>query len=143
MVGCFTESTVGISAVAQLLPLVDHADVDGAALLAEDVKFRELGLLIIDEEQVDTAARIFDLDADGFAERRYVVRTHRRNALLLTVEKKEHTNTVAVAREVRGVLERFRSRLDAGLDVRERIVVVHGGAPSSSWSCGRSLRGPW
>lgn len=37
MVGCFTESTVGISAVAQLLPLVDYADVDGAALLAEDV----------------------------------------------------------------------------------------------------------
>ncbi len=37
MVGCFTESTVGISAVAQLLPLVDYADLDGALLLAEDV----------------------------------------------------------------------------------------------------------
>jgi L-alanine-DL-glutamate epimerase-like enolase superfamily enzyme len=37
MVGCMTESTVGISAIAQLLPLVDYADVDGAALLARDV----------------------------------------------------------------------------------------------------------
>jgi L-alanine-DL-glutamate epimerase-like enolase superfamily enzyme len=37
MVGCMTESTVGISAIAQLLPLVDYADVDGAALLAQDI----------------------------------------------------------------------------------------------------------
>ena len=37
MVGCFTESTVGISAIAQLLPLLDYADMDGALLLAEDV----------------------------------------------------------------------------------------------------------
>jgi len=37
MVGCFTESTVGISAIAQLLPLVDYADLDGALLLARDV----------------------------------------------------------------------------------------------------------
>lgn len=37
MVGCMTESTVGISAIAQLLPLVDYADVDGAALLARDI----------------------------------------------------------------------------------------------------------
>jgi len=36
MVGCMTESSVGISAVAQLLPLVDYADLDGALLLAED-----------------------------------------------------------------------------------------------------------
>lgn len=37
MIGCMTESSVGISAVAQLLPLVDYADVDGAVLLARDV----------------------------------------------------------------------------------------------------------
>jgi len=37
MVGCFTESSVGISAAAQLLPLVDYADLDGALLLAEDI----------------------------------------------------------------------------------------------------------
>ncbi|MDZ7615820.1 MAG: enolase C-terminal domain-like protein, partial [Patescibacteria group bacterium] len=36
MVGCFTESSVGISAAAQLLPLLDYADLDGAMLLAED-----------------------------------------------------------------------------------------------------------
>jgi L-alanine-DL-glutamate epimerase-like enolase superfamily enzyme len=37
MVGCFTESTVGISAAAQLLPLVDYADIDGPLLLAQDL----------------------------------------------------------------------------------------------------------
>lgn len=37
MAGCMTESTVGISAVAQLLPLVDFADMDGALLLARDI----------------------------------------------------------------------------------------------------------
>ncbi|MBM3882437.1 MAG: dipeptide epimerase [Verrucomicrobia bacterium] len=37
MVGCMCESTVGISAIAQLLPLLDHVDMDGAVLLARDV----------------------------------------------------------------------------------------------------------
>lgn len=37
MVGCMTESTVGISALAQLLPLLDYVDMDGAALLATDI----------------------------------------------------------------------------------------------------------
>ncbi len=37
MMGCMTESTVGISAAAQLLPLVDYADLDGPLLLKEDV----------------------------------------------------------------------------------------------------------
>jgi L-alanine-DL-glutamate epimerase-like enolase superfamily enzyme len=37
MVGCMTESTVGISAIAQLLPLLDYVDMDGAALLASDI----------------------------------------------------------------------------------------------------------
>jgi L-alanine-DL-glutamate epimerase-like enolase superfamily enzyme len=37
MVGCMTESTVGISAIAQLLPMLDFVDMDGAALLAEDI----------------------------------------------------------------------------------------------------------
>jgi len=36
MVGCMTESSVGISAAAQLAPLLDYADLDGAALLAND-----------------------------------------------------------------------------------------------------------
>ena len=37
MVGCMTESSVGISAPAQLLPLLDYADLDGAVLLKEDI----------------------------------------------------------------------------------------------------------
>ena len=37
MVGCMTESTVGISAIAQLLPLLDYVDMDGALLLATDI----------------------------------------------------------------------------------------------------------
>ena len=37
MIGCMVESSVGISAAAQLLPLLDYADIDGAELLAGDV----------------------------------------------------------------------------------------------------------
>ena len=37
MVGCMTESSVGISAIAHLLPLLDYVDMDGAILLAEDI----------------------------------------------------------------------------------------------------------
>ena len=36
MVGCMAESSVGISAAAQLAPLLDYADLDGAVLLAGD-----------------------------------------------------------------------------------------------------------
>ncbi len=34
MVGCMVESSVGISGAAQLLPLLDYADLDGAVLLS-------------------------------------------------------------------------------------------------------------
>jgi L-alanine-DL-glutamate epimerase-like enolase superfamily enzyme len=37
MVGCMTESTVGISAIAQLAPQLDFVDMDGAMLLKEDI----------------------------------------------------------------------------------------------------------
>ncbi len=37
MVGSMNESSVGTSAVAHLLPLLDHVDMDGPLLLAEDV----------------------------------------------------------------------------------------------------------
>jgi L-alanine-DL-glutamate epimerase-like enolase superfamily enzyme len=37
MVGCMTESTVGISAIAHLLPELDYVDMDGSLLLEEDV----------------------------------------------------------------------------------------------------------
>ncbi|MEQ9453632.1 MAG: dipeptide epimerase [Phycisphaeraceae bacterium] len=36
MVGCMTETSVGIAAIAQLLPLLDYVDMDGALLLGED-----------------------------------------------------------------------------------------------------------
>jgi L-alanine-DL-glutamate epimerase-like enolase superfamily enzyme len=36
MAGCMIESSLGISAIAQIAPLLDHADFDGAALLADD-----------------------------------------------------------------------------------------------------------
>lgn len=37
MLGCMTESSVGISAIAQLLPLLNYVDIDGANLLAQDI----------------------------------------------------------------------------------------------------------
>jgi L-alanine-DL-glutamate epimerase-like enolase superfamily enzyme len=36
MVGCMSESSVGISAIGQLLPLLDYVDMDGAVLIARD-----------------------------------------------------------------------------------------------------------
>jgi L-alanine-DL-glutamate epimerase-like enolase superfamily enzyme len=36
MMGCMVESSLGISAAAQLAPLLDYADLDGAALLSND-----------------------------------------------------------------------------------------------------------
>lgn len=53
MVGCMTESTVGISAIAQLTPLLDYVDMDGALLLAKDVATGvriERGRVILPEE---------------------------------------------------------------------------------------------
>jgi L-Ala-D/L-Glu epimerase len=37
MVGCMNESSVGISAIAQLLPLLDYVDMDGSVLIARDI----------------------------------------------------------------------------------------------------------
>ncbi len=37
MVGCMCESSIGISAIAQLLPLLDYVDMDGAVLIAQDI----------------------------------------------------------------------------------------------------------
>ncbi|MGA9637607.1 dipeptide epimerase [Flavobacterium sp.] len=37
MVGCMTESSVGISAIAHLLPQLDYVDMDGPLLLAKDI----------------------------------------------------------------------------------------------------------
>jgi L-alanine-DL-glutamate epimerase-like enolase superfamily enzyme len=37
MIGCMTESTIGISAGAVLAPFCDFADLDGANLIANDI----------------------------------------------------------------------------------------------------------
>lgn len=37
MIGCMNETTIGTAAIAHLLPLLDHVDMDGPLLLAEDV----------------------------------------------------------------------------------------------------------
>jgi L-alanine-DL-glutamate epimerase-like enolase superfamily enzyme len=37
MIGCMTESSIGISAGAVLAPLSDYADLDGASLIANDI----------------------------------------------------------------------------------------------------------
>ncbi|APG61458.1 dipeptide epimerase [Christiangramia salexigens] len=37
MVGCMTESSVGISAIAHLTPMLDYVDMDGALLLKSDI----------------------------------------------------------------------------------------------------------
>ena len=37
MVGCMTESSIGISAIAHLLPQLDYVDMDGALLLSKDI----------------------------------------------------------------------------------------------------------
>ncbi len=37
MVGCMSESSVGISAIGMLLPLLDYVDMDGAVLIARDI----------------------------------------------------------------------------------------------------------
>jgi L-alanine-DL-glutamate epimerase-like enolase superfamily enzyme len=37
MAGCMTESTVGISAIAHLLPELDYVDMDGPLLLSKDI----------------------------------------------------------------------------------------------------------
>ena len=36
MCGCMTETSIGISAIAQLLPLLDYVDMDGSILIAND-----------------------------------------------------------------------------------------------------------
>ena len=53
MAGCMNESTVGISAIGQLLPLLDYADMDGALLIGRDIArgvHLEKGRVVFPEE---------------------------------------------------------------------------------------------
>ncbi|HWR94202.1 MAG TPA: dipeptide epimerase [Flavobacterium sp.] len=63
MVGCMTESTVGISGLAQLAPFLDYLDADGALLLQQDIasgvtfKFGE----IVYSETFGTGVKMLEL----------------------------------------------------------------------------------
>ena len=37
MSGCMTESSIGVSSMTQLAPLLDYIDADGAMLLKQDI----------------------------------------------------------------------------------------------------------
>jgi L-alanine-DL-glutamate epimerase-like enolase superfamily enzyme len=53
MVGCMIESSVGISAIAHLTPLLDYVDMDGAVLLNKDIAAGitlENGAIVFSEE---------------------------------------------------------------------------------------------
>ncbi len=54
MVGCMTESSIGISAIAHLVPLLDYVDMDGALLLKDDpadgVWLEDGELFFVDED---------------------------------------------------------------------------------------------
>lgn len=60
MVGCMNESSVGISAIAHLLPLLDYVDMDGSLLIANDpatgVTFEDGRVLFANEN--GTGARL-------------------------------------------------------------------------------------
>ena len=45
MVGCMVESSIGISGAAQLLPLLDYADLDGAVKIIAG-SARSIGLIV-------------------------------------------------------------------------------------------------
>lgn len=53
MMGCMTESSIGISAIAHIAPLLDYVDMDGALLLAKDPA---KGVVIDDEARLHYAA---------------------------------------------------------------------------------------
>ncbi len=64
MAGCMTESSVGISAIAHLVPDLDYIDIDGAMLLAQDpaqgVRFDADGIVQFPDGCLGTGARLKD-----------------------------------------------------------------------------------
>jgi L-alanine-DL-glutamate epimerase-like enolase superfamily enzyme len=52
MIGSMNESTLGSAAIAHLMPLVDHVDLDGPLLLEEDIA---TGLTYLDDGNVQTS----------------------------------------------------------------------------------------
>ena len=67
MVGCMNESTVGISAIGQLLPLLDYVDMDGALLIARDIAsgvYLEKGRAVFPDEN-GNGVRLLDVEESG------------------------------------------------------------------------------
>lgn len=60
MVGCMTESSIGIAAIGQLLPLLDYVDMDGNLLIANDpatgVEFDKDGRFVLSNRSGTGAA---------------------------------------------------------------------------------------
>lgn len=76
MVGCMSESSVGISAIGQLLPLLDYVDMDGAVLIAKDIAsgvHLEKGRAIFPDEN-GNGVRLLD-SADSISARPVPLRT--------------------------------------------------------------------
>lgn len=62
MIGCMTETSIGISALGQILPLVDYADMDGSLLISNDPAtgvYLDQGRAVYPEEG-GTGARLID-----------------------------------------------------------------------------------
>jgi len=68
MVGCMTESSIGISAIAHLLPELNYVDMDGAMLLSKDIASgttTDFGKILYSEENgtgvklIDKSPKIF------------------------------------------------------------------------------------
>jgi len=68
MVGCMTESSVGISAIAHLLPELDYVDMDGAMLLSNDIA-RGVSIHLGKIKYADgngTGAELIDYDSKNY-----------------------------------------------------------------------------
>lgn len=69
MVGCMTESTVGLSAIGQLLPLLDYVDMDGEMLIKNDiadgVKLRDRKTIFPDTNGTGAKLLIFKDELKG------------------------------------------------------------------------------
>lgn len=61
MLGCFCESSISISGFAQLSPLVDYADLDGALLVADDpydgIRFKGSQIILNDRPGIGVIAK--------------------------------------------------------------------------------------
>jgi multidrug efflux pump len=79
---------------------------------------------------------------EGFEDFRYIVRTNREPAALITVRKKEKTNTVWVAERVRKKVDEIRKILPPGMGVQiindrgQSVAQLLGDLGSNAWSGG-------